>query len=233
MKMSKEYLREIIKFEGTHGGIVIGKKWKGIKQLNTEFSVKITVHKPTQKYRYDHFCVSGLDQELLSQAVLRIKELLDISIQRSKMEIEGVKVKAEKEALRTQRIMHLVENNGYCTYHQHSGCQCSRDRDGRVKNGDNYPFEKYCEQHDSIKCDCERLPSGEIVRKAIMRTGVGTGYPVKYCEFHKTWYCVCKRDKEGNVMSTLQGYPIERYCSLHNSIICKCKRDETGRVISY
>ena len=227
--MSEEYLREIIEFESTNGGIVIGKKWKGIKQLNTKFSVKITVHKPTQKYRYDHFSVSGLDRELLSKAVLRIKELLDISIQRSKMEIEEVKVKE----LHKQRIMHLVENKGYCTYHRHSGCPCSRDGDGRVKNGDNYPFEKYCEQHNSIKCDCERLPSGEMVRKSIRRAGVGTRHPVKYCEFHKCWYCICKRDKEGNVMSTLQGYPIERYCALHNSIICKCKRDEVGRVISY
>ena len=118
-------------------------------------------------------------------------------------------------------IIDKVENEGYCMYHKGSGCPCGKDADGRVKHGYTYPFEKRCGTHDSLKCQCPRLPSGEMIVKATM-TDYAHGPPKKYCDAHKTWYCACKRDKYGTVMSKKHGYPIEKYCSVHDSPDCGC-----------
>jgi hypothetical protein len=199
-----------IPFGCANPGIVIGKKWTGIKKIQEEFCV-------TVKVREDHFEVTGQFQETLVGACSYIKDRLAISLK----DIIRKREEEEEQAKQKVIIQYKVEHEGYCMYHQCSDCRCIKDADGRVKHGYTYPFEKMCGTHDSLKCQCPRLPSGEMIVKAT-ETAYAHGPPIKYCDDHKTWHCACKRDKYGTVMSKKHGYPIEKYCSLHNAPDCSC-----------
>jgi hypothetical protein len=208
-----------VPFQGGNPGIVIGKSKKNIKRMCNKFKVKISVKSTC-------FLVEATthEQNDIEGAVSEIIRLLGISIKNDEDETQRI----EDDIERKKRINELVENHGYCTFHRRSGCPCPKDIDGRVKNGDNYPFEKLCPDHNSLKCDCPRLPNGESIAKI---TQYHMNSPVKYCNLHSTWYCICKRDKYGNVMSPIEGYPIETYCGFHNCIDCECIRNGFGKVV--
>uniref|UniRef100_A0A6C0J6R2 K Homology domain-containing protein n=1 Tax=viral metagenome TaxID=1070528 RepID=A0A6C0J6R2_9ZZZZ len=193
-------------------GFVIGPRGRYIKDIQTKFGVKVCV----TKHPYDQFKISAKDAETLSK-VVEIIERTITAVKKSKLEDKQKEIDKIAES---KHITKLVETEGYCTYHKGYGCKCSRDSDGRVKHG-SYPFKKWCKQHDSIRCDCPRLPSGEMVTKSIMYGRYGLD-PLKFCARHQCWYCACKRDVDGTVMSSLDGYPIEKYCAVHDSIRCGC-----------
>jgi hypothetical protein len=115
--------------------------------------------------------------------------------------------------------------DSYCTYHKSKTCFCTRDKEGYVMHHTGYPIEKYCKKHNTLLCDCPRHKDGDMIKKGI-RDGK------HYCNYHRTWWCKCYRDKHGHVMSSYEGYPIERYCSIHNETTCACKRDITGKVVN-